>query len=135
MCTLLQWLTLQGLKRTTTPSTNRAQCLPITNHILQQLIHALNHYKRVPRHDHLMLQAELLLGFFGFLRVSELAVPNNTNFTPAMYPTLDNVSLHHRYLNYCLKRSKTDQAAQGYTITVGVTGNSLCPVHVHAFKL
>ncbi len=75
-----------------------------------------------------MLKAALLLGFFGFLRVSEFTTPSRSHFNPRIHPIRSDICLSHNRLTFNLKRSKTDQSARGFLLTIGTTRNNLCPI-------
>ncbi len=75
-----------------------------------------------------MLQAALLLGFFGFLHISEFTTPSGSRFNPRLHAAVGDVHLSRDTLTFHLKRSKTDQLAKGSLITLGATTNSLCLV-------
>jgi hypothetical protein len=68
--------------------------------------------------------------FFGFFRAGELTVPNPTSFNPTAHLTWGDVSISEdgRMLRVFLKRSKTDQYGRGTEVSIGTTGDLLCPV-------
>lgn len=82
--------------------------------------------------DQIMLWAAMLLCFFGFLRSGEITVPSPREFDPSYHVTLEDVSIDRPLLPTIvvvkLKGSKTDPFRQGVSITVGRTGDDLCPV-------
>lgn len=72
------------------------------------------------RHDCLMLRAALTLGLFGFLRVREFTVKDQS-FDPRSHPTRRDVSWSGEGMYFFIKPSKTDQMGKGTTICIGRT--------------
>eukprot|EP00731_Ephydatia_muelleri_P011199 Em0006g93a len=80
------------------------------------------------RHDRRMLRAALTLGFFGFLRVSEITYKNR-RFDPRYHPTRQDISWTGEGMHFFIKLSKTDQMGKGTTICIGRTeGRHTCPM-------
>eukprot|EP00731_Ephydatia_muelleri_P000990 Em0001g990a len=76
-------------------------------------------------HDRLMVKAALTIGF---LRVSEFTTPGRGKFNPRTHPTRQEITRSENSLLFLIKKSKTDQAGRGTTISVGSTGGATCPV-------
>ena len=81
-------------------------------------------------HDRLMLKAALTLGFFGLLRVSEFTTTSRRAFDPKTHLTRQDIAWTKGNTSiFFIKRSKTDKAGKGTTISVvGCTGGKTCPV-------
>eukprot|EP00731_Ephydatia_muelleri_P028107 Em0019g980a len=88
--------------------------LPITPKILQDLIKQLHCDSTITQHDKLMLQAAMLLAFFGFLRVSEFTTPAGST---SRFLAKGDVKFMDHQLKVFLSCSKTDQLGKGSTIT------------------
>ena len=113
---------LQGVRRHPS-SPARSPRLPITNEILRVLAQALE----FPSFDNIMFWAACCTAFFGFLRVSEFSCPGI--FVPSQHLSRHDVSWDPAgFYRLFLKRSKTDPFASGYTVLLGPSGQSICPV-------
>lgn len=82
--------------------------------------------------DKIMLWAASTLCFFGFFRSGEITVPSNAAFDPLchlMFPDLvfDDAK-KPELVKVRLKASKTDPFREGVDVTIGMTGDDLCPV-------
>ncbi len=119
---------LQGLKRTAALASTRPPRLPVNAKLLRRLLPEIQSARTTDSHDRAMLQAALLFGFFGFLRISEFTVPSRSRFDPRLHSTVKDIQITQGSLTFRLKHSKTDQLAKGTHITLGPTNDSLCPV-------
>ena len=79
-----------------------------------------------------MLWAAATVCFFGFMRAGELTTPDKGSFGPSQHLTMSDLATddlkHPTLVQVTLKSSKTDPFRQGVTITLGETGNELCPL-------
>ena len=104
--------------------------LPITPDILRRV------YKLwLPRsfeYETIMMWAASTLCFFGFFRMGELTIANNTAFDQSVHLTPADVAVDSHtnptMIQVHLKTSKTDRQCVGVTVTVGKTDDELCPV-------
>ena len=80
----------KGIQRLQEPIHLKPTQLPLT---VEMLGHMLQRLETAPlkRHDRRMLRAALTLGFFGFLRVSEITLKNR-RFDPRYHPTRQDIS-------------------------------------------
>eukprot|EP00731_Ephydatia_muelleri_P033522 Em0031g30a len=80
----------KGVQRLQEPIHLKPTRLPLT---VEMLGHMLQRLETAPlkRHDRRMLRAALTLGFFGFLRVSEITLKNR-RFDPRYHPTRQDIS-------------------------------------------
>ena len=120
-------LAIRGIQRSQDPAYLRPRRQPLTNAILVQMLDLLDS-DHLQTHDRLMVKAALTLGFFGFLRVSEFTTPGRGKFNPRIHPTRQDITWSEDSLLFFIKKSKTDQAGRGTTISVGSTGGATCPV-------
>ena len=104
-------LILEGGKRMLSKPINKKE--PITTDILLKLV---NFYKQNCNLLNLRTCVMCLLGFSGFLRLSELS---NIRFS--------DLTWHDNYLEIKIHKSKTDIYRRGNSI-IGKTGNELCPL-------
>ena len=123
-----------GIKRTQAfQESNTRVWLPITPHILRQIRQQWSGKAEDP--DVIMLWAACCLTYFGFFRMGEIAVPDDTPYDPAVHLSPGDIAvdsrLHPSMLQVRLKRSKTDQEGKGVDVFVGKTNNNLCPVAQH----
>ena len=104
--------------------------LPITPTILRQIRSLWSPKKK--EFDTIMLWAACFTAFFGFFRIGEITIPNDSSFNPARHLSPKDVSIDRRdnptLIQIHLKTSKTDQEMKGMNIYVGKTTNDLCPV-------
>ena len=104
--------------------------LPITKIMLNHILTHLQKCCKWSQYDRTMLSAALSLAFYGFLHASKFTTPSQHSFNPYCHPTTQNISVSSSRVSFIIKRSKTDQAAQGYTITLHATGRKLYPVRL-----
>lgn len=104
--------------------------LPITPAILRRLKTVWT--KESGDRDTVMVWAACCLAFFGFLRVGEFTVPEDTGFDPLVHLSRADVrvdgSRQPHMLQVDIKQSKTDPFRKGITLFLGQTGKKLCPV-------
>ena len=94
--------------------------LPITMPLLRKLCHRVNVPQFRSPHDKAMLHAAITLGFYGFLRCSELV-----SLTYHDVSISDDASI----LAVTIRRCKTDQSAKGFTLNIGSSPEkAVCPV-------
>ena len=79
-----------------------------------------------------MLWAACCLGFFRFLRIGEITVPQQDAFDPEVHLSFRDVAVddltNPSFLRVSIKRSKTDPFRQGVELCIGRTWTDLCPV-------
>ena len=79
-----------------------------------------------------LLWAVCAVCFFGFLRAGEIMQKSIENFDPSYHLSLGDVAADSltdpSFIQLSLKGSKTDPFRKGVTITIGKTGELLCPV-------
>jgi len=79
-----------------------------------------------------MMWAACKLSFLWFLGSSEFTVPSQDLFDEEVHLSLDDLSVDSRaapqLLSVTIKQSKTDPFQKEVTLTLGKTGNFLCPV-------
>ena len=124
--TLLQYV-VKGIKRT--QSLNTRQLLPITLLVLKALKSDFHNSPQFSCHDKCMARAAFVVAFYGFLTAGELCSKSVNSFDPDttllwsdVTTTTKDVMLHYR-------ASKTDPFRQGYSITIGATATSTCPLN------
>ena len=122
-------LVLKGIKRVQGDSIRIR--LPITTHHLR-LFYFLLCISTTTNHDSLMIWAAMTLAFFGFLRLGELTC-NSSHFSQDIHLCASDIvfvpnTSNPQYISVSLKASKTDPFRQGQIITIGATGELLCPV-------
>ena len=104
--------------------------LPITPKILRPMRAQWN--ATGFKYEETMLWAAATVCFFGFMRAGELTTPDKGSFDPSQHLTMSDLATddleHPTLVQVTLKSSKTDPFRQGVTITLGETGNELCPV-------
>ena len=119
---------IKGIKRLS-PQSTRCR-LPITPSILIKL-------KAVWKADRDQFNASMLwaaasLCFFGFLRSGEVVAPSELEYDSQTHLCFSDVRVdshvHPSRLEIIIKASKTDPFRQGFTIHLGATCKSLCPV-------
>jgi hypothetical protein len=122
---------LKGIKRRIGTQPTRRKRLPITPSILKQL------KKRMGKaglcgHDKAMFWCASLFAFYGFLRVSEYTNPRKWDYkNNARTLTAKHISHTNDHIHITLKKSKTDQARHGNTITLARNRTKLCPVRAY----
>ena len=79
-----------------------------------------------------MLWAASNLCFFSFLCMGKAVVSSDSGYDPHCHLSHGNIRVDSiqkpSWLAVTIKRSKTDQLAQGVTLSIGATGTDLCPV-------
>ena len=79
-----------------------------------------------------LLWAVSTVCFFGFLQAGELTLKANEQFDASSHLTFEDVATDNRvnptFIQLTLKTSKTDPFRNGANITIGVTGDKICPV-------
>lgn len=120
---------VRGMKRLAA-SGQQQRRMPITPAILMQLKGA---WQAEPnQRDATMLWAAATMCFFGFLRVGEIVVPNDTNFDTAYHLTYMDVRVNShadpRFVQVQIKASKTDPFRKGVAVYLGRGSADLCPV-------
>lgn len=99
--------------------------LPITLGILQSMYTCLS----MGAHDDIILWAAFTLAVSNMLRVSEFAITRSGQYpAPITHADID-MNISSQYYQLRIKKSKTDQYAEGRTIQVFATGAVTCPVH------
>jgi len=128
--TLQVQLALQGIQKSQATSHTQRTRLPITLEIL----HSINGLLSEEPHsfDNILLWAACCLAFFGFLRVSEFTIPNDTSYDSECHLSLSDISVDNRdqpqLLKVTIKQSKTDPFRKGVDLYLGATSETLCPV-------
>lgn len=74
-----------------------------------------------------MLAAAFTLTFFGFLRISEFAVPSKSKFDPRKHPTRCSISWKEDHYTFKIVSSKTDQLGHGHKLITPRSRNGVCP--------
>ena len=118
---------IKGIRRSQ-PSHTCPRRLPITPAILLAL-HSI--WSQSPDFNTVALWAACCLGFFAFMRAGEFTCPSWKAYTPLMLSPSDihiDSRLNPTCITVSLRHSKTDVFGAGVSITVGATGNILCPV-------
>lgn len=122
-------LMLRGIKKATSARPIKAR-LPITPDILRQVWRVVCSLQAAG--DSLMLWAAMTTCFFGFLRAGEACCPTASTFDPSWHLCITDIALDSHVaptkLFLTIKASKTDPFRQGVTITLGKTGQQLCPM-------
>ena len=82
--------------------------------------------------ESVMLWAASSVAFFSFCRSGEVTVPTGKSFNPDEHLTFSDVAVDNKkspsMVAIQLKKSKTDPFMKGVQITIGQTGEELCPV-------
>ena len=82
--------------------------------------------------DQTLLWAVATVCFFGFFRAGELTLKANEQFDSTSHLSFEDVATDDRskptFVQLRLKTSKTDPFRNGANITVGATGDEICPV-------
>ena len=112
---------LRGIKRSR--AFHRPSRLPVTQLILLAIRLALSSAV----FDYCMFWSACSLAFFGFLRVSEFTCSGL--FDPRIHLSLSHVWFDPSgSIRPVIKSSKTDPFRRGVILSIGPSGNSLCPV-------
>ena len=122
---------MKGIKRALGTAVTRTR-LPLTNALIRKIIDQLLVDKSLLPHDRKMLQAAILLAFYGFLRCSEFAAQDHTGANQPSAATRESVSVvyHHLQpaLKFHIKQSKTDPYAKGMDVYIGKATPPYCAV-------
>lgn len=122
-------LMLRGIRRATSTKPSKAR-LPITPAILRQVWQVAK--AMPPSNNTSMLWAAMNMCFFGFLRAGEVCTPTSSSYDPSWHLCVGDLALDSHsaptLLSITIKASKTDPFRQGATITLGKTGQQLCPI-------
>ena len=104
--------------------------LPITPDILRKIRAPWE--ARKEEAEIIMLWAACTTCFFGFMRSGEVAIPSRNSFDSSYHLAWEDLAVNSRekptFMQLTLKGSKTDPFRQGVKITIGHTGDKLCPV-------
>ena len=121
---------LKGIQKTQSATQPPRVPLSITLSIIQSLKHLL--LQKPTLYDNVLIWAACCLAFFGFLLVSELTVPAQSQYDHSTHLSISDVSIdnkdHPQLLRIQIKQSKTDPFRQGVDIYLGRTGEGICPV-------
>ena len=123
-------LIIWGIRRVHAPKTPSQIWLPITMGMMLKIKASLA--QEPHSFENRLVWAAACMGFFGFLRCSELLAPDNAPFDPRVHLRVADLhyihsDLHH-HIEVLIKTSKTDQLHIGTTIAFGATSQELCPV-------
>ena len=104
--------------------------LPVTPAILRQVCMIWS--EAGTDFNQTLLWAVSTVCFFGFLRAGELTLKANEQFDASSHLAFEDVATDNRvnptFIQLTLKTSKTDPFRNGANITIGVTGDEICPV-------
>ena len=118
---------IRGIKRAQGSAHCRLPRVPVSTDTLRAVLAGI---KRVySGWDALMLEAAVLLAFFGMLRASEYTAPGMRRWAPGqtLCPGDVVVNWQTSVIVVGLKVSKTDPFRCGATVRVGATGTDVCP--------
>ncbi|XP_055332306.1 uncharacterized protein LOC129584212 [Paramacrobiotus metropolitanus] len=115
---------VSGFKRLNSPKPDRR--LPITLDLMRTLKTRLKAHN--DEDEAAMLWSAFCTAFFGFLRISEIISKSQHTYDRASTLLLRDVSISDDAAVITLKRTKTDQNAEGSKITLTATNRSVCPV-------
>lgn len=120
---------LEGMRRLKHSCDSR---LPITIELLTRIISALPSICS-STYETVMFCAAYSLAFFGFLRIGELTVLNNSDTSRVF--TLSQIKvIPGKHIELTIPFSKTDQLGKGQTIVIQATGTQICPLlHVRNY--
>ena len=116
-------LLLNGLKKARPPGNDKS--LPLTISFLHKLVSRLRQGCFSPYID-VLLEAVLLMAFFGFLRCGEYTT-RSLSFNPQHDLTLSDLTIEDHMYSIFLKHSKSDRSRQGVQIIIAKTNTSFCP--------
>ena len=134
----LEYIT-KGIKRAESenPARKTLVRMPITPTILQRLKQEWE--KSALTNDTVMIWAACTLAFFGFLRIGEMTIANNSAYDPSIHLSISDVTFDHASspsaMFITIKASKTDPFRKGITLALGRTYRPLCPVAAMAAYL
>ena len=105
--------------------------LPVTPTILRQ-VRAIWSEALGKDFNQTLLWAVATVCFFGFLRAGEITLKANEQFDTTSHLSFEDVATDDRsnptFIQLMLKTSKTDPFRNGANITIGATGDEICPV-------
>ena len=121
--------TLQGIKRAeTVKGTERRERLPISPDILRKIKGVWEMATIQP--DTKMLWAACCLGFFRFLRSSEMTVPSQSGYDPDYHLSYSDIAVDSpknlQVMRVSIKQSKTDPFRKGIDLYMGRTSTDIC---------
>ncbi len=120
---------LRGVKRSQGDCDKRVR-LPITPPLLHRMKEVWN--GQAEDSDIVMLWVACCLAFFGFLRVGEFTIPDDSSFDPLVHLCWGDLAVDNpidpAILSVTLKTSKTDPFRRGITLYIGRVASDLCPV-------
>ena len=120
-------LVLKGIRRT--KATPPKVKLPVTPLVLYRLRRVL---LLKPADPDKVIWAACCVGFFGFLRTADFAVPSSSKFDPSVHLAVQDVVIDSftspSLLQIRIKMSKTDQFKQGTSVFLAASHNELCPL-------
>ena len=123
-------LTLRGIKRS--QCNQQRKRLPLTSAIMRELLSATDTFG-LDNFDKRLLQAALIISWFGGLRCGELTVSSSFD-TSCNLCYCDAKIVHFNSLGKCLlltlRASKTDIFREGVTLHLFSTPFDLCPVKI-----
>jgi len=103
-------LALKGIQKSQATSQTQRTHLPITLEIMRSINSLLS--EEPHSCDNILLWAACCLAFFGFLRVNEFTIPNETSYDSECHLSLSDISVDNRdqpqLLKVTIKQSKTD---------------------------
>eukprot|EP00731_Ephydatia_muelleri_P023827 Em0016g98a len=114
-------LTIRGIQRSQAPAHLRPKRLTLTNTMLDRMLGLLD-TGSLDTLDKLVLKAALT--------VSEFTITSRRAFDPRTHSTRKDIAWIKGSLCFFIKRSKTDQAGKGTTISVGHTGGTTIMSHL-----
>ena len=120
---------LQGISRhqaSTMPPTTQ---LPITIQIMQSIKAALTCNSTDPQN--IMMWAACCVYFFSCLHCSEFMVPSQTSYDPRIHLSCNDLlgsKVQPNMVLLQIKQSKTNPIGQGNVVSLGLTGQDICPV-------
>ena len=122
--------TLEGHQEGLVTAGATPMCLPITGTLMHRIKTALT--QNSISHWPIMVWAACCTGFFGFLRCSELLVPDGTMFNSRLHLSVANLEftrgVEQDLFLIGIKESKTDQLRTGEIVALGSTKTELCPI-------
>ena len=105
---------LEGAKRTVGKPKGNGQKEPMSADMAKQIVSYFGHKPNLLHHR---LVVVCLLGFSGFLRISELVAIQ-----------LEHLRFTSTYLDITIPKAKNDQQREGHVVTIARTGTPFCPV-------
>ena len=129
-------LILKGIRRVRAEAgPSQPSRRPVSPNLLSRL---RAEWMKSPGYDGTMLWAAACLCYFGCFRAGELTAPAGGGFDTMAHLSQRDITMDKakppQWLSVRVKQSKTDQFRQGEPVTVGRTGQELCPVEaVRAF--